>query len=379
MAAPAAGGGDDGALRVTIIGLGNLMEIIWPVIGRAVGGDDVASRVIGVTADEADLARKEAVFGFQVVLEDNLGALTRNRPDIILFAPPPTVAPELIESALGPHYEARRIAGDPLPDLYAFPPMPPGSTYLDALGHDVLVVNLIPNNVTTVAGRPVVDEGYYVRTFASPWPPDRGARLERLFAGQGAAVELEPKQLVPMLGGACTISSLWYAVPAVAHLLADAGTAVTHNEIGEYLRGHVRALTGFAPAVSTPVHSDLRPPRADFLAALIEGWHGGVSSYFAATDLPPDASRTLVERGLDLTLHTIQVESRHVLHDHAVGAATKGGVLERAIRSVEQDLWPAIEEGLARGIDVTWSERFAALVQATAEKVRAHGMTLADD
>ena len=55
-------------MNLTMIGVGNLMEIIWPIISRVVGGDDVADRVIGVTADEADIARKETVFGFPLSL-----------------------------------------------------------------------------------------------------------------------------------------------------------------------------------------------------------------------------------------------------------------------------------------------------------------------
>ena len=85
--------------------------------------------------------------------------------------------------------------------------------YRDALGDDLLVANIIPNNVTTVAGRPVQDEGHYVCTFATPWPADRLAVLQTLFQGQGAYVHLAPDQLIPMLGGAATISSLWKLVP----------------------------------------------------------------------------------------------------------------------------------------------------------------------
>ena len=364
-------------MRVTIIGLGNLMEVIWPVLGRVVGGADVASRVVGVTADEPDISRKREVFGFDVVLEDNLGVLRRNRPDIIFFAPPPTVAPALIDTVLRPYYDERRADDDPLPDLYAFPPLPLGSAYLDALGRDALVVNIIPNNVTSVSGRPVADEGTYVCTFPSPWPPDRVARLQRLFDGQGAYVQLEPQQLVPMLGGACTISSLWHAVPAVADLLADAGSPVDHNDVGEYMRGQVRQITGFAPAGSTPVRADLALPRAVFLAALIRSWYAGVSDYFADVEMPLDTASTLLERGFDLILHTTQAEPRDVLVDHAVGAATKGGVLERAIRSVNDDLLPDIGAGLAGEPDGAWAEHIASQVRSTAHAVCDHGMTLA--
>lgn len=365
-------------MRMTMIGLGNLMEVIWPIISRTVGGDDVAERVVGVTADAEDAERKRAVFGFDVVIDDNLAALRRNRPDIIMFAPPPTVAPGLIESVLRPYFDERRAEGGPLPDLYAFPPLPAGSTYLEALGDDVLVANIIPNNVTAIAGRPVVDEGHYVCTYPTAWPPDRVAVLQGLFDGQGAYVHLEPNQLLEFLGGACAISCLWKVVPLVADLLAETGVPVRHGEIGEYLRGQVRALTGFTPSDSTPVRADCAPAHAEFLADVASAWHRGVVDYFASTTLAADAVRILVERGFDLTLHTCQAESREVLDELAVGAATKGGLLERAIRSVHEDLMPVLVAGIDGSADATWVERLASTVGQTAEAVRVHGATLAD-
>lgn len=364
-------------MRMTMIGLGNLMEVIWPIISRTVGGDDVADRVIGVTADADDAERKRAVFGFDVVIDDNLGALRRNRPDIILFAPPPTVAPGLIEAVLRPYFDERRTEGGPLPDLYAFPPLPAGSTYLEALGDDVLVANIIPNNVTSIGGRPVVDEGHYVCTYPAPWPPERIAVLQGLFDGQGAYVHLEPDQLLEFLGGACAISCLWKIVPLVADLLAETGAPVPHGEIGEYLRGQLRALTAFVPSDSTPVRPDFVPAHAEFLAAIATAWHRGVTDYFAGTTLAADAAGVLIERGFDLTLHTCQAESREVLDELAVGAATKGGLLERAIRSVHEDLMPVLRAGVDGPPDDGWVERLASAVGRTAEIVRLHGATLA--
>jgi len=350
-----------------MIGVGNLMEVIWPIIGRVVGGDDVADRVIGVTADEADLPRKESLFGFPMVLNDNLAALRRNHPDVIMFSPPPSVAGDLIESVLRPYYNERRIESRPLPVLYAFPPLPLGQAYLDALGDDVLVVNMIPNNVTSIAGRPVVDEGHYTVTYAAPWPVERVAELRDLFAGQGAYVEVESHQIVPMLGGLCVIGSLWYSLPIVADQLG-----LDHNDVGQYLRARVRDITGFAPAQSTPVRAELDLGHDDYLAAMARAWHDGIARYYAETDLAADVARIFVHRHFDLTLHTAQVEPREVLNDLAVNAATKGGVLERALRCADDELLPA----LAQGDNADWGH-ITDLVTAAAHTVREHGLTLA--
>ena len=343
-----------------MIGVGNLMEVIWPIVDANVGGSDAASRFIGVTADVADIERKRAHFGFEILLDDNLLALRRNVPDIIMFSPPPTVAPELIESVLRPYYDERRGSGGELPELYAFPPVPAGAVYLDALGNDVRVVNIIPNNVTTIGGIPIVDEGFYVCTFASKWPEDRRTAVRSVFAGQGACVELAPGQLIEMLGGAATVSSLWYAMPAVADIVG-----ASHNHVGRLCRARLReqVTSGAAPS--------------DLLSAIIDGWHGGVRRYYAETDIEPGQTQILLDRGFDLTLHTIEKESRDVLAGHSVGAATKGGVLEKAIHTARDRLLPVIEDAHAGGLDPEWRERFAALVTETCRTVRDHGQTLA--
>ena len=98
--------------------------------------------------------------------------------------------------------------------------------------------------------------------------------------------------------------------------------------------------------------------------------HDGIVRYYTETDLAPDTARTFVHRHLDLTLHTAQVESREVLEDLSVGAATKGGVLERAMRCAREDLLPAL------GDDVDWNQ-ITDLVTASAHTVKEHGLTLA--
>ena len=149
-----------------------------------------------------------------------------------------------------------------------------------------------------------------------------------------------------MLGGAATITSLWKVVPLITDLLRVVEPALSHNDVGEYLRGQIRPLTGFAPAVSTPVRDDLVPVDAPFLGAVARAWHRGVTAYFAETSLATSAALTLVERGLDLTLHHRQrSKPREVLDELAIGAAKQGGVLERAIRSAEEDLMPILRAG----------------------------------
>ncbi len=61
-----------------------------------------------------------------------------------------------------------------------------------------------------------------------------------------------------------------------------------------------------------------------------------------------------------------------MLNDLAVNAATKGGVLERALRCADDELLPA----LAQGDNADWGH-ITDLVTAAAHTVREHGLTLA--
>lgn len=74
--------------KVTIIGLGFLMEYIFPCFRQA-KGERTAAELNAVTADAGDLNGKRQRLGIPVVLDDNAGALRTLEPDCIFFAPPP--------------------------------------------------------------------------------------------------------------------------------------------------------------------------------------------------------------------------------------------------------------------------------------------------
>jgi hypothetical protein len=368
----------DNSVRFTIIGLGNLMEVIWHCIEGALGGGDLDQRAVATTADAPDIHRKQAVFGIPVQLHGNLDALRRTRPDIVFFAPPPTVAPTLIESDLRPYVEECRSQGRDLPDIYAFPPLPGGQHYRDVLGPDINVVNLIPNNVSRIAGKSVTDEGYYVCSFPAPWPRDANQRLRRIFKNQGAHVEVPPRALVPMLGGTCTIFSLWRVVPAVTDILIRRGYPVHHNRVGAFLRARVQATTGYCPHLSTPAAgSTLDGFPAVFLTAVADGWYDGVGRFYRDIGFPSEAARIILTRGFDLILHTTQAETRAALNRHAVGAATKGGVLEKAVATFHETIEPMMAAGAEGTLAEPWSKVLGAAVCRMAHSVKEHGLTLA--
>jgi hypothetical protein len=371
----------DSQVRFCIIGLGNLMEVIWHCLAQNLGGDDLAQRAIATTADKDDIERKREVFKIPVQLQGNLEALKANRPDIIFFAPPPTIAPGEIDTTLREYFAWVREKGLPIPEIYAFPPVPLGQYYHDVLGDDVLVSNIIPNNVSRIAGQPVEDEGYYACSFTGDWPAESKDRLLRIFSSQGAMVETPVNLLVPMLGGTCTFFALWQVVPVLAEILQKNGHDINHNQIGEYLRARCQTISGYTPEASAPASPDsVSGPVTALLDAMLIAWRDGVIQYYEQIGFPPKSTQTIVERGYDVILHTVQMEPRKVLDDHAIGAATKGGVLEKAINTFHQLIKPLLKAGvknLPSGVDPKWQADIATKVNECAHIVGRHGQKLA--
>ena len=290
----------DSQVRFTIIGLGNLLQVIWHCFTQSLGGPDLDQRVVATTMDQPDLENKRRFFKVPVQLGRNLEALQANRPDLILFAPPPTAAPGEIETTLKPYFDRLREQ-KPLPagDLRLSAHAARAATTAGVLGSDVLVCNIIPNNVSQVAGQPIKDEGYYVVGFSGDWPLESKDRLKRIFSSQGAFVEVPPDKLVPMLGGTCTFFSLWQAVPVISEILKTHGHELDHNTVGEFMRARCQKLSGYAPEQSAPASPDrIQGPAASLLATIIGAWRDGVERYYHEIDFPPTSHQRHHHPGL---------------------------------------------------------------------------------
>lgn len=138
----------DKDIKIVIIGMGFLMEYIMPGYSSLLG-ENVKTNVVATTVDEKDIERKRRELPFRVELGNNAKVLREVEPDIILFAPQPFFAGAIAESDLKPYFQELRDAGKPLPDLYCFPPNPAGKFYLDTVGPDIHVCNILPIFIVT--------------------------------------------------------------------------------------------------------------------------------------------------------------------------------------------------------------------------------------
>lgn len=239
--------------KVTIIGLGFLMEYIFPCFRQA-KGERTAAELNAVTADAGDLEGKRQRLGIPVVLDDNAGALRALEPDCIFFAPPPSVAPGLVEDCLVPYFAELRAAGKPIPALVAFPPSPAGAYYQEKLGLDLKVVNIIPNMISRVGEEDVSSEACHLITYPARdnWTAEEKEDLGRFLAPMGRRLELTPELTLHVLSAEIATHPLTELADVAARCLTERGIACTYREAASCLRAcHQRARGYTAPVPTT--------------------------------------------------------------------------------------------------------------------------------
>ena len=234
----------DQNLRFVIIGMGYLMEYIAPCYSKLLG-DKKAEQMLGVTAEPQAVQTKAKATGIPVILNDNAGALRRMEPDIILFAPPPSLAAPLTESVLVPYFAECRAAGKELPMLFTFPPKPEGKYYQEQLGHDCKVVNILPNMISEICGRTCAEAGFTMVTLpeSHTWQPEELDFIRRFWQPLGQVVFLTPAEVQVALAVSCSnqmLSEIFLdmqtALPEAYHesasALAEAARAYLMEKLG---------------------------------------------------------------------------------------------------------------------------------------------------
>lgn len=364
----------DSELKITIIGLGNLMEEIFPCISRTLGETNLKAQVNATTVDEADYRQKAERLGINVYLNDNQTALKSLEPDIIFFAPPPSVAPSLIEGDLKDYFSYLREKGASLPAVFAFPPVPDGPAYRKVLGDDLLIIRILPSALKSIGGVPI--QGTAMATADIPWPEDRMEQVRRIWSHMGGLLELKPDQLLKVLGGGVICHATPEMVLLVSDLLEESGQPVDYPKIASCMRGYRQEATGFSRPESLPCAIDDVPsPLRETLGGIINAWSIGVTDYMKQIDLAEGLGDMMMTAMLDQMLWLAQAESRKTINAMTSVSATKGGVLEKALLIMESDLKPTIRAAMTSS-DNTWQTQLQQQVKDTADRVFAHGQAL---
>jgi hypothetical protein len=375
---------EDQDLKLVIIGMGYLMEYIMPCYKRIIG-EKLSNSVFSVTIDEKDLEGKRQRLGFPVILHDNIGTLLKVRPDIILFAPPPSVALGLIKNVLNPYFNTLRNEKALLPDLYVFPPKPPGKVYLDLLGDDIRVVNILPNMVSKIAGKDLSGEGHTYLTFPleASWPKENIARLKRFFAPLGGTIEVAPALVTPMLAGTVAVHNISEVILTITDALNSSGHQIVYRDIAGAMRAYHQKKQNYAPAGSYPCSEDqVNPGLLEAFKKVVFHWSRGIKSFYLEAGMTSEKADEILIPLLDLHLHVHQEEPRQIIEQNTCRHATKGGVLEKGNLIFAERIAPKIKEGFSKFPVWTptaeWAEWLEAESRQLTAMVSKHGMTLAN-
>lgn len=321
--------------HIAMIGVGFLLEYIFPCVRQLVGPEQAAACVMGTSADEAAISGKQQRMGIRVLYKDNARMLREIEPQIIIYGPQPVFAAQIAQSDLKPYYDELRAAGRELPDLYVAPPSPVGSFYRELLGQDVHVVNMLPNMLTEIAGHSVAKQGVTAVTYAQGdvWPEEKRDRLHAFFSPYGRTVEVPHDQVMTFLGGQCALQAVTEYVHTIHTAMARAGFAVPHQKIASAMRALFRAHYRYdfpspIPCDANDLPSGLHAPIEQVVISLFDG----VADACIGLGMTRETVDGSMLSWLDLHLSTLQMEERADTVRQTANHATKGGVAEMGLR-----------------------------------------------
>lgn len=326
-----------GDTKIVSIGYGKLIKYLLPSLEKFLG-DSFSSNFTATTVDREDYENQKAVCPFQLVLEDNMCALRAVKPDVILFAPPPSAAPTLTKEVLVPYFRELLQNGDPVPDLYVFPPAPAGAFYREQLGM-VNVVNILPNMTSTIAGRDVAREGYTLLTFprGGTWPEENRARLSAVFSAIGGTLEVEPDQVLAVLASSVGCNLFTNVIFLLENQLKSTGGEASYAEIARALRYYMNAQN----ELHIPGTLECGPeglPEKDYVwaTAICSAWYHGLERFLLEEGILPQQVKIFLPQRLDSFLQTCQLTSRDEIAQNRIQCATKGGVLAKGLEVFEE-------------------------------------------
>lgn len=368
--------------RFVVIGFGFLMGYIAPCYSQFFDDDRIKDHVIAVTADPASLDAKRKQYPFPILLNDNVAALNQMKPDVILFAPPPSVAPGLAREVLKPYFDACRAAGETLPDLYAFPPSPQGKFYLDLLGSDIHVCNILPNMMSEINGVSLNGaEGNTHITIPAegPWPEENLSRLEKVFSPIGGVIYVPTENVLDMLATLCIVE----VIPLLLFNLADA-VGQDSKELAGAMRWWHQQRYDYHPAGSTPCDCAAVPEQInELLRKMGERWMKATVDFLVDVGMDRATAEKILVANVDLKLHCCQLQDRAKSEDDLRNHATKGGVAERARMCYELLLEPVFKKRFPDVEHLTQDASFFDLCESVAYEisriVAIHGRKLDGD
>ena len=371
-------------MKIVLIGMGYLMEYIAPCYQRLLGGR-LWEQSKGVTADPVGLERKAQATGVPVVLNDNLGALRDVHPDIIFFAPPPSLAAQLTEQVLKVYYEEERAAGNPIPLLFAFPPNPEGAYYRRVLGTDLKVANILPNMIREIAGKPSAAAGFTMVTLPEDhgWEKSELEFLEDFWSPLGQVVFLSPEEVKTALAVSCSNQMLTEALLDMEREMNANGISVSVSDLAQAARGYLMNKLGYYPPEPVESHEDaVDKELLEAVKKVTYHAYQGTTKFMTENGFEKEKAERIQRMNYDLNLRKAQLMTKADLRRATRNHATRGGVLECACISYTRNWQENVRQHFsgypAWTPDADWAEKLEEGFVKMSQDVKEHLNQLAE-
>lgn len=352
--------------KIVIIGMGYLMEYIAPCY-QALLGENLSKNAMAVTADPNAVDVKQKATGVPVLLNDNEKALREINPDIIFFAPPPSLAPGLTEDVLAPYYREVRERNGELPVLFAFPPNPEGKFYMEKLGADIKVVNILPNMIREIAGHPTAEAGFNVVTLPERhnWTEEEQDGIRSFWKPLGQVVFLNPQEVKTSLAVSCSNQMISEILMDMQQAVKDTEAGVAVSDLAQASRAYLLGKLGYNPPA--PVESRTDAVSGRLLEAVKKvTYHAyqGTMKFMLEKGFDPEKAQEIQRMNYDLNLRKLQLMEREDFRRTTRSHATRGGVLECACISYSQKWQNNVRDHFAEypawTPDADWAEALEA-------------------
>jgi hypothetical protein len=358
------------------------MESLFPRIIQRIDPSKISNHINATIAEKNQAQEKAEKFGISVTYLDNVQALQHLHPEIIFFAPPPHVARQIIRTDLQPYFADLRTKSLPLPDIYAFPPIPPVAFYQQILGEDVRVITILPNDVRSISNRPIIGEGHHFCSFSNPWPMFHYERLLHILGDFGTITPFQPLEIMPILTTRVLTTAFIQVVLDLHIILAHKTKKISHHHIAHRCREVFLKYTNYISPEPPLIDKDLMfqdTSLMSYLTAVIHGWYDGIMCYGTDVHLSPAQTIPIVNQMFDLILRQIYGESFNNLQQHLLTAATKGGLLENCIQFIQKTINPLLQNHAGK-IEISdlkeFQTKLSDLVQESSHLVLSHGINL---
>ncbi len=346
-------------MRIAIIGMGNLGEYLLPAYKMLVPEKELARCVVGIKKTTAGWKEKQERLPFPVVVGEVGRRLQEQKPDLLVFAPSPEAASELVKEDLAPYYQSKATKGEALPPLYSFVPNRSPGWFAEQIGLPVPAAKIMPSMAEPIGAVSAADLGATLYSLHGEWSDEMRRQLEDFLSPFGSSFLLEDGDVMRFLAVKITSHLMCDIAMTISDAAAEKGIRLSAQTVGGMIRTFYRNRKKLSRNDVAPFRQQENLPTglSVFLEQLEKAWVAGMEDFFAEGSVGVSSKdcQTINSLSFEMNVLCVQLESREKLLRNTQMHATPGGLLEYGCRLyhelLECRLWKAAQEAACGTID----------------------------